>query len=198
MTMLDFIADISAALLAVFVALVAGRAALLRRKGIKAIVFGTTDKTDYLLAPFVLVIMYAVGAGAFGWPLWQPLAAPFWDTVIPGLLGLVLAAVAVVGIVCSLASFGDSFRVGIDEKKPDKLVTTGMFAFSRNPIYACFDIFFLGQFLIHRNSVIAVFSVGFMLMIHRQILREEKFLRSHYGAAYAEYCQKVGRYLPLG
>jgi protein-S-isoprenylcysteine O-methyltransferase Ste14 len=32
-------------------------------------------------------------------------------------------------------SFGTSFRVGIDVEHPDKLVTTGIFAVSRNPIY---------------------------------------------------------------
>ena len=79
--------------------------------------------------------------------------------------------------------------------KPDKLVSSGMFAFSRNPLYVCFDMFLFGQFLIHRNIIIAVAIVGFALAIHRQILREEKFLASHYGGKYEEYRKKVRRYL---
>jgi hypothetical protein len=47
---------------------------------------------------------------------------------------------ALIGFAVTLKSFGDSFRVGIDEKKPDKLVTSGMFAISRNPIYVCFCV----------------------------------------------------------
>jgi hypothetical protein len=31
-------------------------------------------------------------------------------------------------------------------------------------------------------------------MIHRQILRKEKFLKAHYGADYESYCRKVRRY----
>lgn len=178
-----------------FIALVAGRAAILRRKGIKAIVFGATDRTDFLLVPFVLAMIYVVCADAFGWPLWAPLVKPFWKTSIPGWVGLALCTVAILGIAVSLASFGDSFRVGIDEQKPDQLITDGMFAVSRNPIYVSFNTFFLGQFLVHRNIIIAVFGVGFMLMIHRQILREEQFLKSHYGTEYEEYCRKVKRYL---
>jgi protein-S-isoprenylcysteine O-methyltransferase Ste14 len=186
---------ISVALFAVFAALVAGRAATLRRRGIKAIVFGATDKSDFLLVPFALAIVYAACANAFGLPLWAPLKAPFWQPQAPGVFGIALCLAAVAGIAASLVSFGDSFRVGIDEQKPDRLVTSGMFAFSRNPIYVCFDAFFIGQFLIHRNAALAFAAVCFGLAIHRQILREETFLRPHYGAEYEAYCQKVRRYL---
>lgn len=186
---------ISVTLFALFVALVAGRAVMLRHKGIKAIVFGATDKSDFLLVPFVLAIIYTICSNAFGLPMWKPLVTPFWDTQIPGIAGIVLCAASAIGIAISLISFGNSFRVGIDEHKPDKLVTTGMFAFSRNPIYVCFDTFFFGQFLVHRNIIIAVAVVGFALAIHRQILREEKFLVLHYGGEYDEYRKKVKRYL---
>lgn len=186
---------LSVGLFALFVLLVVGRASMLRARGIRAIVFGATDKSDFLLVPFVALIIYAVLANTFGLPLWKPLVFPFWDIAVPGWFGVGLCSAAVVGMTASLISFGNSFRVGIDEQKPDKLVTTGMFAFSRNPIYMCFDTFFVGQFLIHRNIIIAAAAVGFALMIHRQILREEKFLKSHYGRDYELYCAKVRRYL---
>lgn len=185
----------SVVLFAAFVALVAGRAIMLKRKGIRAIVFGATDKSDFLLVPFVLAILYTICSGAFGWPIWGPLVAPFWETRIPGAAGVALCAVAVVAMAASLVSFGNSFRVGIDEQKPDKLVTGGMFAISRNPIYVCFDAFFCGQFLIHRNIIIAAAVLGFALIVHRQILREEGFLAQQYGGEYEEYRQKVRRYL---
>ena len=186
---------ISVILFVVFVAFVAGRSMILRRKGIKAILFGATDKSDFLLIPLVLAIIYTICAGAFGLPLWKPLITPFWNTQIPGAVGIALCVIAVVGIAASLVSFGDSFRVGIDEQTPDKLITTGMFAFSRNPIYVCFDMFFCGLFLIHRNIIIAVAVLAFAFVIHRQILREEKFLASHYLGEYEEYCKRVRRYL---
>ncbi len=178
-----------------FILTVLVRAALLRRKGIRAIVFGATDKTDFLLVPFVLAIIYAVLANSLQLPLWEPFIRPFWRTIIPGWLGLALSAAAVMGLIFTLISFGDSFRVGIDEQKPNRLVTTGMFRFSRNPIYICFDSFFIGLFLVHRNAVILVAVIAFALLIHRQILREETFLRSYYGAEYEDYCRKVRRYL---
>ena len=186
---------ISVILFVMFVALIAGRAALLRRKGIKAIVFGTTDKSDFLLVPFVLALIYTFCSFVFGLPMWKPLITPFWETRTPGAAGIALCAAAVISVMASLISFGNSFRVGIDDKKPDRLVTTGIFAYTRNPIYVCFNMFFIGQFLIHRNIIIAVAAVGFGLAIHRQILREERFLMSHYGVEYKEYRKKVRRYL---
>jgi len=186
---------LSVILLAAFVCAIALRVVLLRRKGVKAFVFGATDKSDFLMAPFVLLIIYTACANTFGWPVWGPLVRPFWQAAAPSYVGLILCAAAVVGIICTLASFGNSFRVGIDEQKPGGLVTGGMFRLSRNPIYVCFDTFFIGLFLVHRNIIIAVAVIGFALLIHRQILREEAFLRKHYGDEYEAYCKKVRRYL---
>ena len=186
---------LSVCLFALFVIMVLVRAAMLRKRGICVLVFGQTDKSDFLLVPLVLVIAYTVLANAFGIPILGMLIRPFWISSAPGWAGLLLCAVSIAGFALSLASFGDSFRVGIDENKPDKLITGGMFGFSRNPIYVCFLMFFAGLFLIHRNIVIAIAVLLFALVIHRQVIREEKFLSAHYGGEYEEYRKKVRRYL---
>jgi len=171
------------------------RSAMLRKQGIRAIVFGETDKSDFLLVPLVIAIAYAALANTFGLPMWNALIHPFWSSEIPGWVGLLLCTLSVVGFALTLVSFGNSFRVGIDENTPDKLITNGMFAISRNPIYTCFLTFFIGLFLIHRNIVISAAVVVFALAIHRQITREEKFLMKHYGEEYDDYRKRVRRYL---
>ena len=185
---------LSAGLFALFVIMVLVRAAILRKQGIRVIVFGQTDKSDFILVPLVLAIAYTVLAKLFALPIPNALIHPFWISIIPGWLGLAICIAALIGFTFTLVSFGNSFRVGIDEDKPDKLITSGMFAFSRNPIYVCFLMFFKGLFLIHCNIVIAVAVVLFALAIHRQILREEKFLTKHYGSDYTDYRNKVRRY----
>ena len=186
---------LSVCLFALFVVIVLIRAAMLRRRGIRVIVFGQTDKSDFILVPLVLAIAYTALAKTFGLPIWDILIRPFWNSEIPGLFGIALCLTAITGFALTLISFGASFRVGIDENKPDKLITSGMFSISRNPIYLCFLLFFAGLFIIHRNIVIAVGIVLFAAAIHRQILREEKFLLSHYGEEYGDYQKKVRRYL---
>lgn len=185
----------SVCLFALFVITVLIRAAMLRKRGIRVLVFGQTDKSDFILVPLVLSIAYTALAGTFGLPIWDALIHPFWDGELAGWIGLTLSAVAIIGFALTLVSFGNSFRVGIDVNAPDKLITGGMFAISRNPIYVCFLLFFAGLFLIHRNIVIAVAVVLFALAIHRQILREERFLAGHYGEEYEAYRKRVRRYL---
>ena len=178
-----------------FIIMVLIRASILWRRGIRVIVFGQTDKSDFLLVPLVLAIAYSALAYTFGLPIWNPLILPFWNSRAPGWAGLFICAISLIGFIFTLVSFGDSFRVGIDVNKPDKLVTGGTFAISRNPTYVCFLLIFTGLFLVHRNIIIAVAIVLFALAIHRQVMREERFLVSHYGDVYDEYRKRVRRYL---
>ncbi|MDR2855620.1 MAG: isoprenylcysteine carboxylmethyltransferase family protein [Methanomicrobiales archaeon] len=186
---------ISVFLFALFIVIVLIRAAILRRRGIRTIVFGQTDKSDFVLVPLVLAIAYTVLAGTFGLPIWDVLIHPLFTGDHLGWIGLTLCLIATACFILTLVSFGDSFRVGIDTNKPSNLITGGMFAISRNPIYVCFLLFLTGLFFIHANIVIAVMGILFVLAIHRQILREEKFLGEHYGAEYEAYCKKVRRYV---
>ena len=186
---------ISGLALVLFFLMLGGRAAMLRKKGIRAIVFAQTDRSDLLLVPVFLALAYTILACAFGLPISPRLIQPFWENAAVVWLGLGLSAVALAGFALTLRSFGDSFRVGIDEKKPDKLVTTGVFAISRNPLYVCYIMFFIGQFLVNPNLALIIVIPLLALAIHRQILREETFLSAHYGADYAAYLRRVRRYL---
>jgi len=105
------------------------------------------------------------------------------------------SAVGLALLLWTLVSFGRSFRVGIDQDRPDRLITTGSFAISRNPIYVAFAIILLGQFLIFPNFILLIYLVAAVWLFHRQVLREEAFLKQHYGQEYAAYCRRVRRYL---
>jgi protein-S-isoprenylcysteine O-methyltransferase Ste14 len=109
-------------------------------------------------------------------------------------LGVFFCLVGLALLLWSLVSFGQSFRVGIDTEHPDKLVTTGLFAFSRNPIYLAFGFVLLGQFLIFPNWILLIYAGAAMWLFHRQVLREEEYLKQHYGEGYSAYCNRVRRY----
>lgn len=118
------------------------------------------EKSILFLAVFVILIMYSVFASVFNLPMYAPLIKPFWKITILEIVGIVFLVLASVGLIYSLVSFGNSFRVGIDKQKADKLVTTGIFKYSRNPVYVCFNLFLSGIFLVHCNILILLQGVG--------------------------------------
>lgn len=185
--------DLGALTLVLLISLVLGRAQLLKRRGVSALHFGNIDKTDFLIPPFALLYFYAVFAGVFGWPFVDSSElfashASHWAGAIVCCVGLLLMA-------WSLVSFGASFRVGIDNRRPGSLITTGIFAFSRNPIYVAFGCVLLGEFLIQPHLLLLIYLVAGVVLFHRQVLREEAFLEQHYGAEYETYRKRVRRYL---
>ena len=169
------------------------RVLLMRRKGIKAMNFGRIDKKDFLIPPFAFFYFYIVFAAAFNLPTVS--RQELFHSGIVSWVGVLFCVAGLFLLFLSLLSFGRSFRVGIDPDRPDKLVTTGIFAYSRNPIYAAFGFVLLGQFLVFSNWILLVYMVAAIWLFQRQVTREEEYLRSHYGEQYSEYCDRVRRYL---
>ncbi len=169
------------------------RVAMMKAKGIKAMKFGKIDKTDFFILPFAFFYFYLVFAAAFEWPTVS--TQVFFSSHAVAWVGVALCLAGLLLLLASLVSFGKSFRVGIDAELPDQLITTGVFALSRNPIYVAFAAILLGQFLIFPNWILLVYLVAGIWLFNRQVLREEAFLQEHYGQAYTAYCQQVRRYL---
>jgi len=45
------------------------------------------------------------------------------------------------------------------------------------------------------NWVPLIYLVAATALFHRQVLREEEFMRQHYGQEYVQYCSHVRRYV---
>jgi protein-S-isoprenylcysteine O-methyltransferase Ste14 len=183
----------AAVTLMLLIAMVITRALLLKRQGIQAMNFGKTDKTDFLIPPFAFLFFYMVFANAFGWRMVS--TQRFFDSAMLAWTGVLFCFTGLLLFLWSLVSFGRSFRVGIDAWQPGKLVTTGAFAATRNPIYVAFALILLGQFLVFPNWIILLYLIAGFWLFHRQVLREEEFLEKHYGEDFLEYARRVKRYL---
>jgi protein-S-isoprenylcysteine O-methyltransferase Ste14 len=174
------------------IGLVIGSVQNLKRKDVEAMKFGKLDKTDFLIPPIALFYFYLVFASAFGLP--SPATQQFFNSAVLAWLGVAFCLVGLVLLSWSMLSFGRSFRIGIDTEHPDQLITRGIFAFSRNPIYVAFALVLLGQFLVFSNWVLLVYLLAAFWLFHRQVLREEEFLKQHYGQEFSDYCSRVRRY----
>jgi protein-S-isoprenylcysteine O-methyltransferase Ste14 len=84
----------------------------------------------------------------------------------------------------------------VDLDQPAKLVTSGPYAVSRNPMYLGWALLHLGTGIAFRSGwILVAFPLG-AERVHRQVLREEQELGDRFPAVYARYCGKVPRYLP--
>jgi len=184
---------ISALTIVLMIAMVLTRAVAMKRKGTTAFHFGQIDKTDFLILPFALFYFYCIFAAAFGWPL--PSTQQFFRSAAISWIGALLCVAGLVLLFWSIVSLGQSFRVGIDAKAPDELITSGAFAVSRNPIYVAFAMVLAGEFLILPNWLLLLYLLAFAVLFHRQVLREEAYLACRYGNEYQAYRKRVRRYL---
>lgn len=122
----------------------------------------------------------------FGWNH-MPANARFTGFCI-GMLG---DMIFLVSVLC----MKDSWRAGIPDKDRTKLVTTGIYRYSRNPAFLGFDFMYVGLLLMHFNLSMLVVSAFAIIMLHLQILQEERYLTEIYGDSYREYRKHVFRYL---
>ena len=179
-------------MLAVFYGIYFAKALLQKRRGIQTRQFGRRKEKSIHTVELLMSIatLGVVAAQLLSIVLdWSclPAGARFSGFLV-GLLGDLFFLLAV---VC----MRDSWRAGIPDKDKTALVTTGIYKVSRNPAFLGFDLQYLGVLLLYCNPLTAVFSLFAIVMLHMQILQEERYLTEAFGAPYRAYCRRVFRYL---
>jgi protein-S-isoprenylcysteine O-methyltransferase Ste14 len=80
--------------------------------------------------------------------------------------------------------------------QPGKLVTDGLFRYTRNPMYLGLTIFLSGAWLLFGSLSPGVFVVAFLLIADRwYIAHEEQRLLDIFGATYAAYQARTPRWI---
>jgi len=82
------------------------------------------------------------------------------------------------------------------ETPPERLVTTGPYAWCRNPMYLGHIVFLLGLTLALQSVVAALITVATAIWLHFRVRRDEHRLQALFGPAYQEYSARVGRWIP--
>ena len=82
--------------------------------------------------------------------------------------------------------------------KENTLVTHGVYAVVRNPIYSAWLFICTGILFLYGNPYLALmlFLIFWLYLTILMKYTEEKWLTKLYGEAYLEYCKKVNRCLP--
>ena len=79
---------------------------------------------------------------------------------------------------------------------PERLVTTGPYAWCRNPMYLGHLIFLAGLALTFESPLALVLLAFSAVWFHLRITKDEKRLRELFGADYDAYAARVKRWVP--
>ena len=124
-----------------------------------------------------------------------PLDIKLFDLFFLKIIGMMFVILSFVIYILALKDLGNSWRLGIDESHPGKLVTNGIYSISRNPIYMFFNLYFFGIFLINGNLIFLIFTILIVINLHYMIKEEEKFLIKSFKEEYLNYSFQTGRYI---
>ena len=81
-------------------------------------------------------------------------------------------------------------------KKVNKLITSGIYKYSRNPMYLCLLMIFISTSILYLNILSITTPFLFYFWINRfQIKREEIFLTEKFGKEYLLYMTKTRRWI---
>ena len=83
----------------------------------------------------------------------------------------------------------------VDE--PTELVTGGVYARVRNPMYIAVLLCIAGQALLYRSVLVSWWALGCLIGFHNRVVDyEEPHLLEKHGEEYERYCDQVPRWLP--
>jgi protein-S-isoprenylcysteine O-methyltransferase Ste14 len=148
------------------------------------------SKTLFASSKYAIVIMW----GAMVIESWGGRLS-FVD--IPDLLTSASLGLWVLGfalLFTGRSGLGDSFRIG-SPKESTGLKQSGLYGFSRNPMYVGVYATLCAVVLRAPNPILLLVAAYVIVVHHRIVLAEEAQLRHGFGEEYRTYCSRVRRYV---
>jgi protein-S-isoprenylcysteine O-methyltransferase Ste14 len=125
-----------------------------------------------------------------------PAAIIFLPRTIEVIFGIVFIVIAGLVIISAFRAFS-SAKTNIEPWKPTTaIVSSGVYGFSRNPIYLAMTLLYVGTALLLDSLWVLLFAIPVLFLINvGVILREEKYLVAKFGNEYLDYQKRVRRWL---
>lgn len=111
--------------------------------------------------------------------------------------GLAVALAGMAATQVAQSGMGASWRVGVDAAERTDLVTSGLFAYVRNPVFTAMTVTAAGLALMVPNALAVLAWLVLVLAVELQVrVVEEPYLAGVHGRAYADYTARAGRFVP--
>ena len=85
---------------------------------------------------------------------------------------------------------------GLSGAPPERLVDSGIYAWTRNPMYLGHIIYMIGVALTFQSWFGAAVALARTVWFHLRVLRDEGGLVARFGQPYVAYTQRVKRWVP--
>jgi protein-S-isoprenylcysteine O-methyltransferase Ste14 len=157
-----------------------------------SLVSGETGFEGRSIVPAPLLYLAGIVGG---WLLQQLRPLPVLTRLPSVWLGALLVAA---GFSVGLAGFVECQRCRTSVR-PDRpsatVVSTGIFRYTRNPMYLGFTIVELGAALLLNSAWVLLLLVPAVVLTTSVIAREEKYMERRFGEAYLAYKASVPRWI---
>ncbi|MCE0557686.1 isoprenylcysteine carboxylmethyltransferase family protein [Motilimonas sp. E26] len=145
------------------------------------------------ILPPVLFVLFIIVMGMICWGMGSPhnIGYPYSLIGLPFVVAGLMLAVAGKILFRKLSTNIMTF----DE--PDKLVTEGVFKYTRNPMYLGLVVAMMGFSILMGSAITSILLTALFLLITDRwyIAFEEKIMHRKFGLDYEEYCRKVRRWI---
>lgn len=140
--------------------------------------------------------VWLIGFIVLTWGIAAALPAASIPQAVPGYVGVVLFWAGLGLILWALVHFIRHRTSAVPHTQPARLITTGPFAFSRNPIYLG-DLMVLAGVALSHGTWLALLLVPVLqaILTRRFIAPEEVRMKQNFGPEFSEYAKKTRRWL---
>lgn len=148
-------------------------------------------KTRGPLPPVILLLFFLLQLGLHRWlPVQQLMKAPV------SYLGVVLIVLGLAVIAAPARAFSRADTTIIPFRESSELVTSGVYRYTRNPMYVGMLAILLGVAVLCGSVTPFIAPVLFIPVLNvRVIQHEEQMLEERFGDVYRDYMQSVRRWL---
>ena len=163
-----------------------------KKMGVARSAGGTRDRVLLVIAALAQFLV----PGVYGLTAWPSFAdygfnpAQAWAGVVAIVASLVLFRV-------THKQLGRNWSVTLETRQQHRLVTDGLYAHVRHPMYSSFALFALAQFLLLQNWIAGPIGlVGFGILFFMRVPHEERVMIETFGDAYRDYMRRTARIIP--
>lgn len=102
-------------------------------------------------------------------------------------LGILLYLLGLIICIFSIVDFASPSKNGLN--------SSGIYRYSRNPMYISYFVLFIGCSLLTNSLSLFLITLVFQISAHWVILAEERWCIEKFGQSYKDYMKKVRRYI---